>query len=249
MSSSTPPLIFSQRRREAAWKRHRVRQKGEHAARYLIDDIAEDVLDRLGFMKLTPNRTLVIGPSNEPFLTRMGPDNTQIANPATLNEELPYSHTGFDLIVSNLTLGTVNDLPGALIHMRNALAAGGILMAQLIGAGSLSNLRKALLAADGERPSARMHPSIDVQSAAELLQRAGFERQVADSRTLKVRFSSIDQLVSDLRDQGLSNQLNDAPPPLSKEALNRARKSFADAADVQGKVTEVFEIVTLTGWK
>ena len=41
------------------------------------------------------------------------------------------------------------------------------------GAGSLPRLRVALLAADGERPAARLHPAVDARSGAALLQRTG----------------------------------------------------------------------------
>ncbi|HCC27433.1 MAG TPA: methyltransferase, partial [Erythrobacter sp.] len=78
----------------------------------------------------------------------------------------------------------VNDLPGALLHLRNALADDGLMIASFPGAGSLPHLRRAMLAAEPDRPAARMHPLIDNQAAAGLLQRALFKRQVVDSHTL-----------------------------------------------------------------
>ena len=79
--------------------------------------------------------------------------------------------------------------------------------------------------------------------------RAGFARQVADSFTLRVRYPSLDRLVADLRAQALTNVLTSVPPPLSREALERARTAFFETADTDGRVTELFEIITLTGWK
>jgi hypothetical protein len=70
---------------------------------------------------------------------------------------------------------------------------------------------------------------------------------VVDTHTLTVRYSSLDRLVSDLRDQGLTSTLADRAPPLGKAALARARAAFLDLADADGKVSETFEIVTLTG--
>ena len=164
-----------------------------------------------------------------------------------LDEEQPYPTGGFDLIASLGTLDTVNDLPGALIHLREALAPGGRVIAQFPGAGSLVNLRSAMLAADGDRPAARMHPMVDVRSAAQLLQRAGWSDPVVDGRTISASYRSLDKLVSDLRDQGLGSVLASPAPPLTRKALERARSAFFEAAGPDGRVTESFEILTLTG--
>ena len=113
----------------------------------------------------------------------------------------------------------------------------------LVGAGCLPALRAAMFAADGERPAPRLHPAIDVRSGAQLAQRAGFSDPVADGRSLTVRYSSLDRLVSDLRAQGLGNVLARPGPPLSRAAIDVAREVFGSANE------ETFEIITLTGWK
>jgi SAM-dependent methyltransferase len=161
----------------------------------------------------------------------------------------PWSAPGFDLIVAALALDTVNDLPGALVHARQALAPGGLLLVTLLGAGSLPALRAIMLAADGDRPSPRLHPQVDVRAGAQLLQRAGLADPVADSRSLVVRFSSFSRLVGDLRAQGLSSALVQAGPPLTRVAYRRALAAFADRAGPDGKVTERFELLTLSGWR
>ncbi len=121
------------------------------------------------------------------------------------------------------------------------------MIVQFLGAGSLANLRAAMLAADGERPAARMHPMVDVRAAAQLLQRAGWSDPVVDSRTLKVSYRSLDRLVSDLRDQGLGSVLASPAPPLTRAGLERAREAFLAAAGPDGRVVEDFEILTLSG--
>jgi hypothetical protein len=138
-------------------------------------------------------------------------------------------------------------LPGALIHIRQALRPGGRAIASFAGAGSLGHLRSAMLAADGERPAGRMHPMVDIRAAAQLLQRAGWSDPVADCRAIRVSYRSLDRLVADLRDQGLGNVLASPAPPLGKAALERARAAFLEAAGPDGRVVESFEILTLTG--
>ena len=59
-------------------------------------------------------------------------------------EFLPIAPQSMDLILSNLNLHTVNDLPGALLQIRNALKADGLFMAAMLGGETLHELRKIL---------------------------------------------------------------------------------------------------------
>ena len=121
------------------------------------------------------------------------------------------------------------------------------MIASFLGAGSLPALREAMLAADAERPAARLHPMVDVRAAAQLVQRAGWADPVIDTRSLTVRYATITRLVGDLREQGIGQVLDSRPPRLERAAYRRAREFFAAQADADGRVTEVFEILTLSG--
>ena len=246
---AAPPRIFDPVRRRMVRRRIAMRQARGDAARFVLDDMIEDVAERLSFIRQPPGEALVIGDFSGVLLRDLIAQDHEVMwrDVHDLDEELPYPSAGFDLIVSLGTLDTVNDLPGALIHIREALAPGGRAIASFVGAGSLANLRRAMLAAEPERPAARLHPMVDIRAAAQLLQRAGWTEPVADSRTLKVAYRSLDRLVADLRDQGLGNVLASAAPPLGKAALERARAAFLEGADAEGRVIESFEILTLSG--
>ncbi len=251
MNARRIPSIFSPRRRSALTARSRGLQRRENAARYLFEDMEEDVLDRLGFMRFKPARALIVGTTTGALNAHRKGAGTEVTERQAdrLDEEAPYPLAPFDFIASFGTLATVNDLPGALIHIRNALEPGGLAMISFLGAGSLPALREAVLSADNDRPAARMHPQVDTRAAAALMQRAGFTRQVVDSRTLQVRYRSLDRLVADLRDQGLTNVLASSPPPVTRGWCERARQAFEGQVDDNGRVTERIEILTLTGWK
>lgn len=250
MTPTTVPQIFSRRRRIARWRRALVLQRESDAADFVFRAMAEEIEDRLGFIDHRMDSALVVGDATGLAVRTLGVTAAQVEarGPDAIDEEAAIERR-YDLIASLGSLDTVNDVPGALLHLREALAPGGIAIASFLGAGSLPNLRRALLAAEPDRPAARMHPMIDMRAAAALLQRAGFSRQVADSFTLNVRYGSLLRLVEDLRAQALTNVLSSAPPPLSRGALARAEAAFLEAADQDGRVTEPFEIITLTGWK
>ena len=240
------PTIFAPARRLATRRRMRRLQESDDAARYLLDDMVEDVVERLAFLRHDPRNALVIGDHGGALtweLRARGAEVREAAPEHGLDEEQPLPFAGFDFIASLGTLDTVNDLPGALLHLRSALAPGGLLIASLVGAGSLPALRSAMLAGDGDRPAPRIHPMVDVRAGAQLVQRAGFADPVADGRSLTVRFRSLDRLIGDLRAQGLSNVLARPGPTLGRCALAVARRTFGC------EMLESFEIITLTGWK
>ena len=251
MVAAAPPRIFARNRVLAIRRRMLTLQTRDNAPHYLIDDMVEDVLDRIAFVRLAPCRALVIGDFTGKLAAALAAAGTHVtsADPADgFDEEQPYPTSDFQLVASLGTLDRVNDLPGALIHIRHGLAPGGMMIASFPGAGCLPTLRQAMLAADGDRPAPRIHPQIDVRAGAQLLQRAGLADPVADTRTIAARFDGLASLIEDLRAQGLTNALAMPGPPLGKAARARARAAFA-AAGGEGRTSEDFEIVTLSGWR
>jgi SAM-dependent methyltransferase len=166
-------------------------------------------------------------------------------------EALPFAPGSFDLIVSNLSLHWVNDLPGALIQIRQALAPDGLFLATLWAWGTLAPVREAFLAAEATHAggaSPRVSPFADLRDCAGLLQRAGFALPVADSETLTVEYASPFGLFADLRALGETNAVAER----SRRPLPRAVLS-AVAADLGGRMRDghlavPFVIATLTGW-
>lgn len=166
-------------------------------------------------------------------------------------EALPFADGSFDLIVSNLTLHWVNDLPGALIQIRRALAPDGLFLATLWGFGTLSPVREAFLAAEAEATggaSPRVSPFADLRDCAGLLQRAGFALPVADAETLTLAYASPLDLFADLRALGETNAVAArSRRPLPRAVLGDACARLA--AGIRGEDLAIpFVVATLTGW-
>lgn len=218
-------------------------------------ELAADTIDRLDFIRETFEDALVIGDTTgvlAAYLRAAGTivveaDPSSLLAPLSVDEEQPLPGGPYTLVVSLGLLDTINDLPGALIHLRNALRPGGLMIASFLGAGTLPRLRAAMLTADGDRAAPRIHPQVDVRAAGQLVSRLGFASPVVDGWSFDIRFESLDQLVSDLRAQALGNVLAAPGPPLGRAARAIARESFAAEADQDGLIAERFEIVTLSG--
>lgn len=246
-----PPQIFARNRVAAKFARAQFRQSRPDCATFLSEAIAQDMTERLAFMQFAANSALIVGDSTDTVPHALSKDETNISIGVlgVFDEETPGPAQGFDLIVHLLGLGMVNDLLGALIHARNALRDSGLFLAAFPGAGSLPTLREIALEADGEQPASRTHPLVDNRAGTALLERALFKRQVVDSYPINVRYSSLRQLVEDLRDHGLNSSLASPTPPLTREWWGRAQNAFDALREADGKVTETFEILTLTAWR
>lgn len=168
-------------------------------------------------------------------------------------DALPFKGASFNLIVSGLALHRVNDLPGALIQIRRALAPDGLFMAALLGARALSELKAALLEAEAETEdgaSPRVSPFADVRDYGALLQRAGFALPVADAETLTLTYPSPRELMREVRALGGGNVLlARSKAPLPRRTLERAEEIYrARHALPDGTIGATFETVYLSGW-
>lgn len=168
-------------------------------------------------------------------------------------EALPFGEGRFDLIVSDMSLHWVNDLPGALIQIRRSLKPDGLFLAALAGGGTLGELRAALLEAEMELAggaSPRVSPFVDLRDAGALLQRAGFALPVADGDLIPVRYENALRLMADLRGMGEANALAAMPRYFTRrDVILRAAEIYRERHEgPDGRIPASFQIVYLTGW-
>lgn len=243
---------------------------GARRHEFLLRHVGEDLADRLSIIRRSFPTALNLGAHTGAVsrrLRELGTIGVMIDAdhaPAMLahcdgpsiaadEELLPFGPATLDLVVSGLALHLVNDLTGALIQIRHALKPDGLLLASLLGAGSLVELREALLVAETELEGGatpRVAPLADVRTLGGLLQRAGFALPVADADTVRATYAHPIELMHDLRAMGASNALvRQYRKPLTRRVLQHACEIYADRHPAPGGgVLASFEIVTLTGW-
>ena len=175
------------------------------------------------------------------------------ASVAADEDALPFGDSVFDLVIGNLSLHWVNDLPGALIQMRRSLAPDGLFLATMLGGDTLGELRQALMAAElavSGGASPRTSPLADVRDLGALLQRAGFTLPVVDSDRLTVTYDTVYGLLEDLRAMGETNAIIARNPRAARRSLwHEAARAYHDRfAGPDGRIRATFEIITLTGW-
>jgi NADH dehydrogenase [ubiquinone] 1 alpha subcomplex assembly factor 5 len=235
----------------------------------VLEAAAERLLDRLDDTTRRFSRALDLGGRGvvAPLLRRRGVAfvvsmdlSVRMAalsgRPALAGDEewLPFAPESFDLVVANLSLHWVNDLPGALVQIRRCLRPDGLFLASLPGLGTLGPLRDALAAAEAELRggvSPRVSPFPDLQDVAGLLQRAGFTLPVADAEELPLAYRTPAALLGDLRDAGEANAVlarDGRVPPRVLLPMAMARLAVDAAAAGPEGLRPVLRLLTATGW-
>jgi SAM-dependent methyltransferase len=244
--SGRPPLFdFSASQRV----RHRVRRLA--GDRFLDRSAAEGLADRLAAVTRKFALGLWIG---DAVPAEIAPFAGQwVCTDFDSREILATDASGFDVAVSLFSLQAINDLPGALIQIRQALKPDGLLLATMLGGGTLGELRDAFAHAETATRggiSPRVSPFADVRDLGGLLQRCGFALPVSDVERLTVRYGDFSALAHDLRAHGLTNVMTErSKKPLRRDTLAALLAHYASHhADPDGKLRARFEILYLTGW-
>ena len=239
------------------------------AADFLLHRAAEDVSERLeATLRPFPRMLDLATPApivaqalaaraSQSAITRAAPlpeaPDTRWQTIVCDAESLPFAPESFDLIVSALALQWVNDLPGALIQIRRALAPDGLFIGCMTGGQTLHELRTVFAMAEEELTggaSPRVAPFADLRDLGGLLQRAGFALPVTDTDTVCVRYANLFALMADLRAMGATNALTArSRKPLRRSVLLRAAQLYAQMfADPDGRIRATFDIIWLSGW-
>jgi hypothetical protein len=247
MSNSAPPQIFDRGlinlRLDHVWAHAR----GQAQADFLLVRAADDLRDRLSLVKRRfalaadfgtpgPHGAAALAAAGQAdCIIRVAPTEASLGTgdflPAVGDlERLPTADGRLDLAISLLALQTVNDLPGALLQMRQSLT---IAESEIRG---------------GASP--RVAPFVDVRALGGLAQRAGLALPVVDLDRVVVRYPDMFALFADLRAMGGASALHArSRKPLRREVLLRAAAVYAERfADPDGRLRATFDLVWLAAW-
>lgn len=269
VAQNNVPQIFDR----AALARNRQRAAAHLTAfDFLLRRAADDLVDRLAVQNRRFETVLVLGASGG-YLRHALQDrgllkdkvNRLIETDMTaamlpeggivLDEEvLPVAKASLDGVVSLWGLHHVNDLPGALLQICQALKPDGLFLAALPGNENLRALSSAFIESQSALTGAvrpHMHPFADLRDLAGLMQRAGFALPVADSDEVSVHYQDPLTLLRDLRGMGESNILTARHKgPMRRDVLRDtlARLTASHNNAPGAKMEAIFEICYLAGF-
>jgi NADH dehydrogenase [ubiquinone] 1 alpha subcomplex assembly factor 5 len=253
-------LVFDR----AAVRHHRDRAaRSVHLVADVLRDAAERLLDRLNDTNRRFTEALDVGGRGvvAPMLRARGmrvvssdfsPAMAALNGGACVaadEEFLPFAPGSFGLIVASLALHWINDLPGALLQLRQALRPEGLLLASLPALGTLAELRTALTEAEAEiagGAAPRVSPFPELRDCAHLLQRAGFAVPVADVEEIRLLYADPFALLADLRAAGETNAILQRARSVPSRALFPA--ALARLPTDGDRVAVTLRMAVMTGW-
>lgn len=247
--TKAPPDIFDTRllklRRARAAKR---------PTSFLMERCLSDIAERLMDVNRQFQKALILGAAGqeEKLKALLPADKIRDITLCQTLKTLP-DDSDCDLVISLLRLQSENDLPGAIIQLRQALKPDGLFIAAMFGGETLTELRQAFYKTDedilgGLAP--HIYPMANYSQAAGLLTRAGLNQPVIDTDRFSVSYSALETLISDLRDLGETNVLTARQSHnLTRSYKATLQKHYAEISSREdGKLTCSFEVLWLTGW-
>ncbi|KAG8336185.1 arginine-hydroxylase NDUFAF5, mitochondrial [Homalodisca vitripennis] len=167
-------------------------------------------------------------------------------------EDLPFESDSLDLVISNLSLHWVNDLPGTFSQIMRVLKNDGVFMASVFGGDSLFELRCSLQLAELERVgglSPHISPFTSVQDIGNLLTRSGFTMLTIDTDEIVVGYPSMFELMWDLKGMGESNAARNRSLHLSRDKMLAAAAIYQEMYGQEDKIPATFQVLYMVGWK
>ncbi|MBK1706814.1 malonyl-ACP O-methyltransferase BioC [Halochromatium glycolicum] len=241
-------------------------------AAVLQREIGTRMLERLDYVRLTPKTVLDLGCGTghglddlarrwrrarvialdlaEAMLQRARRRGTWLNRPKPVCadlESLPLADDSVDLIVSNATLQWAGDLAAAFAEMRRVLRPEGLLMFTTFGPDTLIELRRAWAAADG---GAHPHvsPFLDMHDIGDALVRAGFADPVMDAERVTMTYSTVTELMRDLKAIGGRNALQARARAMTGRATLSAMEQAYEQERRDGRLPSTWEVVYGHAW-
>ncbi|EUK17541.1 class I SAM-dependent methyltransferase [Commensalibacter papalotli (ex Servin-Garciduenas et al. 2014)] len=255
----TVPVLFN--RKLVRYHRDRAARHSQ-AVRGIVEACAERLLDRLDDIQRPFKDALEIGGRGviAPVLQSRGMSvvsgdlsqrlvSLNKVTSVCMDEEcFPFKAQSFDLVVASFNLHWVNDLPGALIQIKNILRPDGLFLAAIPILPTLSMLRDIMAEEElelSDRVFPRVSPFPDLRACATLMQRVGFALPVVDKEEVELVYRSAVGLMQDLRFSGETNALVEQKKTFSNRAL--IAHYFARLEE-QGEFKMPLHFAILTGW-
>lgn len=237
-------------------------------------EVANRVLERLDYIKTSPQRILDIG-AGTGFCTRNLAQRYPQARLEALDishamlkyargrsslwqrwrkrigytsgdaEQLPYADASIDMVFSNLTLQWCWNMDTVFGEFRRVLKPGGLLMFTTFGPDTLKELRSAWSAADA---FVHVNGFLDMHDIGDALIRGGFADPVMDAEHLTVTYGDVRQLMRDLKKLGAHNVTAGRPRGLTgKQRLLSMQQAYEKFRD-NGVLPATHEIVYGHAW-
>lgn len=280
IATRSPYQVFDRHAKRLQKDRAAARDGGNRSRTvdYVRDDVANRMMERFMDIKRKFSSVLDLGSGSGHFARLFESDQTKKVTMLDLSKrtlerdpdeefEVPVERLAVDeerlldtiprnsqeAIVSCLSLHWVNDLPGVLVQIKEALKPDGVFIGAILGGDTLFELRTSLQLAEVEREggfSPHVSPMADPRDMSNLMSRAGFTLLTVDVDEVSVGYPSMWELLDDLRDMGESSAIIGRRHLLHRDTLAAASAIYKELhGQDDGTVPATFQVIYLIGWK
>lgn len=199
-------------------------------------------------LKRYRNARLVSVDLSEGMLRRARARRLWLRRPAAVCSDalrLPFADASVDLVFSNLMLQWCSDLDGVLREISRVLRPKGLFSFSTFGPDTLTELRQAWSAADGHVHVSRF---LDMHDIGDALIRAGLAEPVLDVDYFSMTYSSVRDLMRDLKAIGASNASGGRNHGLTGRRRLAAVEQTYEARRRDGRLPSTWEVVYGHAW-
>ncbi|KAF2069972.1 hypothetical protein CYY_008710 [Polysphondylium violaceum] len=170
----------------------------------------------------------------------------------SLEDTLPLEDGTFDLIMSNLSLHWINDLPGVFTRLNKLLKPNGVFLASLFGEDTLIELKDSLYLSEIERDggfSPHVSPFTKISDIGNLLSRSKFSLPTIDTEKITINYDNMFILMRDLQNMGENNAILKRRNYTSKDTFLSAAAVYQYLyGNENGSIPATFQVIYLIGW-
>ncbi len=241
------------------------------AAAFFQKEVADRLLERLDYLKITPKLILDLGSGTgysalkleqrykkskivaidlAEQMLRKAKNNTRWFDRKRYlcadAEKIPLQDNSVDLIFSNLMLHWCNDVNSAIAEMQRVLKPGGLLLFSTLGPDTLYELRDSWSSVDHHE---HVHHFIDMHNLGDALHGAHLKDTVMDMEFITVQYSNIKKIFLDLKELGTHNIAPHRNKALTgKHKFKQFISSYEKLRNEEGRLPLTYEVIYGIGW-
>ena len=159
--------------------------------------------------------------------------------------QLPLVDGSVDVLLSNLCLQWVTDLPAVFAEFRRVLRPDGLLLLSTFGPDTLLELREAFAAVDPLPHVSRFAP---IQAVGDALQSAGFRDPVLDQEEFTLTYADVPALMRELRAIGATHAGQERRRTLTGRARMQQVYAAYEPLRRDGVLPSTWQVVYAHAW-